>query len=240
MIRRGTTVTGVNARTRRRSGVLLVGNHPLIRGAVRICCDASAHLAVAGEVSTGEAAVDAVRSLRPDAMVLDLPLPDLEGGDVIRPARMERPDIRVLVLVNRSDDDTVFGVMKAGADGCLEKTASIGALRESVEMVAAGSRVFTPQQERAAITELGRLARQAREASALASSVTARELQILRCMSEGLTIRQIATRLGVSPRTVEAHIGKIYRKLDVPNRVRAIVRATELGLIDLSADLGGA
>ena len=100
--------------------------------------------------------------------------------------------------------------------------------------MAVGRRAFTAEHERAAIVELGRLARHAREASALASSVTPRELQILECVSEGLTIRQVASRLGVSPRTVDAHIGKIYRKLGVTNRVRAIGRATELGLIDLS------
>ena len=199
-----------------------------------MACDASPCLTVAGEVGTGDAAIDAVRSLRPSVMVVDLSLPDLEGGDLVRRTRTERPDIRVLVLVNRTDDPTVFAVMKAGADGCLAKTASVQALREAVEMVAAGRRVFTPQQEQAAIVELGRMARHAREASALSASVTARELQILSYVSEGFTIRQVASRLGLSPRTVDTHIAKIYRKLGVTNRVRAIGRATELGLIDLS------
>jgi DNA-binding NarL/FixJ family response regulator len=199
-----------------------------------MACDASPHLTVAGEVGTGDAAIDAVRSLRPSVMVLDLALPDLEGDDLVRRTRKVRPDIRVLVLVNRTDDPTVFAVMKAGADGCLAKTASVEALREAVEMVAAGRRVFTPQQEQAAIVELGRMARHAREASALSASVTARELQILSYVSEGFTIRQVASRLGLSPRTVDTHIAKIYRKLGVTNRVRAIGRATELGLIDLS------
>ena len=199
-----------------------------------MACDASPYLTVAGEVGTGDAAIDAVRSLRPSVMVVDLSLPDLEGGDLVRRTRTERPDIRVLVLVNRTDDPTVFAVMKAGADGCLAKTASVQALREAVEMVAAGRRVFTPQQEQAAIVELGRMARHAREASALSASVTARELQILSYVSEGFTIRQVASRLGLSPRTVDTHIAKIYRKLGVTNRVRAIGRATELGLIDLS------
>lgn len=199
-----------------------------------MACDASPQLTVAGEVGTGEAAIDAVRSLRPAVMVLDLAHPDLEGGDLVRRTRKERPDIRVLVLVNGTDDPTLFAVMKAGADGCLAKTASVEALREAVEMVAAGRRVFTPQQEQAAIVELGRMARHAREASALAASVTARELQILSYVSEGFTIRQVASRLGLSPRTVDTHIAKIYRKLGVTNRVRAIGRATELGLIDLS------
>jgi DNA-binding NarL/FixJ family response regulator len=199
-----------------------------------MACDASPHLTVAGEVGTGDAAIDAVRSLRPTVMVVDLSLPDLEGGDLVRRTRTERPDIRVLVLVNRTDDRTVFAVMKAGADGCLAKTASVEALREAVEMVAAGRRVFTPQQQQSAIVELGRMARHAREASALSASVTARELQILSYVSEGFTIRQVASRLGLSPRTVDTHIAKIYRKLGVTNRVRAIGRATELGLIDLS------
>lgn len=226
-------MTGTTATARRPRRVLIVEDHPVLRGVVRMACEASPHLQVAAEVSTGEAALEAVRSLQPEAMVLDLLLPDADGLDVVRRARAERPGLHVLVLANKADDHTVFAAIRAGVDGCLEKTAGVRQLGEAIEMVAAGRRVFTQAQDRAAIAELGRMARHARAASEVAASVTPRELEILRYVSHGYTMRQVASRIGVSPRTVEAHIAKIYRKLGVTNRVRAIGRAAELGLIDL-------
>jgi DNA-binding NarL/FixJ family response regulator len=169
----------------------------------------------------------------PDVMVLDTALPDMRGVEAIRRARQARRGLRVLALVNRADDQTVFEVLRSGADGCLEKTVGAGGLAQAIAAIASGNRVFTPEQERTGVEELGRLARHAREASAVAAAVTPRELEILRYASQGLTMRQVASRLGVSPRTVEAHIAKVYRKLGVTNRVRAIGRATELGLIEL-------
>jgi len=90
-----------------------------------------------------------------------------------------------------------------------------------------------PALEQAAVMELGRFAKQAREGSEMAASLTRRELQILELISTGLTMRQTATRLGISPRTVETHVAKLYRKLAVRTRVQAVARAASLGLIDL-------
>ena len=217
----------------RPSRVLIVAEHPVLRGVVRMACEASDRVVVVGEAATGGTALDAVAADRPDVIVLDTTLPDMRGPDAIRRARDARPDVRVLALVNHADDRTVFDLIRSGADGCLEKTAGASRLGASIEAIAAGGRVFSAEQERAAIEQLGRLARHAREASAVAAAVTPRELEILRYASHGLTMRQVASRLGVSPRTVEAHIAKVYRKLGVTNRVRAIGRATELGLIQL-------
>ncbi len=93
--------------------------------------------------------------------------------------------------------------------------------------------MFTEEQDRAAIAELGRMARQARQVSGVVANLTPRELEVLRLLGHGLTMKQVASRLGLSPRTVESHIAKLYRKLGVRTRVQAVARGAALGLIDL-------
>jgi DNA-binding NarL/FixJ family response regulator len=214
--------------------VLVVEDHPVLRGVIRLACEQTPGLALAGEVGTGEEAVEACRALRPDVVVLDLNLPGaLQGLDVARTVRAEGTAGRILILTGRTDEQAIFEAMRAGAHGYLEKTSGVRFIADALLRVAAGERVFTPEQERLALAELGRLARQAREASSVRSTLTERELEILALLARGLTVKQVATRLGIGPRTVETHIAKIYRKLGVRNRVQAVSRATALGLVEL-------
>lgn len=207
----------------------------MLRGVVRLACEHTPGLALAGEVATGEEAIELCRSLRPDVIVLDLALPGpLQGLDVARAVRAERLGARILVLTGRTDEQALFDAIRAGVDGYLEKTAGVRFIADALLRVGAGERVFTPEQERVAVAELGRLARQARESSGVRASLTERELEILELVSRGLTVKQVATRLGISPRTVETHIAKLYRKLGVRNRVQAVSRAAALGIVELS------
>ncbi len=213
--------------------VLIVEDHPVLREVVRIACDASPLLHVVGEAQTGEEAMEASRTLSPDVVLLDLTLRGMDGLEVARRLRRDGRPVKILVISGRTDDQTVFESVRAGVDGYLEKTSGVRYITDALVRVAAGERVFTRDQERAAIAELGRLARRAREASGLAGSITPRELEVLGHLSRGLTMRQVATRLGVSIRTVETHVAKLYRKLGASNRVQAIAKATDLRLIEL-------
>lgn len=214
--------------------VLIVEDHPVLRGVIRLACEHAPGLEVAGEVDDGESALAICRGERPDVVVLDLSLPgELQGLDLARAVRAERLPMRILVLTGRTDDQALFEAVAAGVDGYLEKTAGVRFIADALARVARGERVFSPEQERGAITELGRRARQAREVAEVRAHLTGRELEILEYVALGLTVRQVATRLGVSPRTVETHLGKLYRKLGVRNRVQALSRATALGLIEL-------
>ena len=214
--------------------ILVVEDHPVLRGVIRLACEHAYGLEVVGEVDDGEAALEACRTERPDVMVLDLALPGrMQGLEVARAVRAEGLPIRILVLTGRTDDQAVFQCVRAGVDGYLEKTAGVRFIADALSRIALGERVFTPEQERGALAELGRMARQARESSGMRAALTDRELEILEYVSLGLTVKQVATRLGLSPRTVEAHIAKLYRKLGVRNRVQAVSRAASLGLIEL-------
>lgn len=216
------------------ASVLIVEDHPVLRGVIRLACEHAPGLEVAAEVEDGEAALEACRTLAPDVVVLDLSLPgEIQGLDLARQVRAEGLPVRILVLTGRTDDKALFESVAAGVDGYLEKTAGVRFIAESLTRVARGERVFTPVQERGAVAELGRRARHAREASGVRARLTDRELEILEYVSLGLTVRQVARRLGLSPRTVETHIAKLYRKMGVRNRVQALSRAASLGLIEL-------
>ncbi len=214
--------------------VLVVEDHAVIRGVIRLACEHAYGLEVIGEVETGEEALERCRADRPDVVVLDLALPGrLQGLDVARALRAEDNPVRILILTGSSDDQTLFESIRIGIEGYLQKTVGVRFIADALRRVARGERVFSRDQERAMLAQLGRLARQTRATSGAQSNLTEREIEILEYVAVGLTVKQVATRLGLSPRTVETHLAKLYRKLGVRNRVQALSRAASLGLIDL-------
>lgn len=214
--------------------VLIVEDHAVIRGVIRLACEEAPGLEVVADVGDGESGLEACRSLRPDLLVLDLSLPGaVQGLDVARQVRAEGLPIRILVLTGRADDRILFESIRAGVDGFLEKSAGVQDIADALLRIARGERVFTAAQERAAVAELGRMIRGVRRTSPGERDLTPRETEVLAYLSLGLPVKQVATRLGLSPRTVETHIANIYKKLDVANRVQAVSRAASLGLIDI-------
>jgi DNA-binding NarL/FixJ family response regulator len=228
---RGSPPRDANAPAR----VLVVEDNEVIRGVIRLACEQAPGVEVVAEVSDGGSAIEASRRERPDVVVLDLALPgEVQGLDVARTIRADVLPTRILVLTGRTDDRAIFDSIRAGVDGFLEKTEGVRLIADALERVARGERVFTPGQERAAVAELGRLARRKRELAQARATITERELEILEYLSLGLTVKQVAKRLGVSPRTIDSHVARLYRKLGVRNRVQAISRAAALELIDLT------
>jgi len=214
--------------------VLVVEDHAVIRGVIKLACEHAYGLEVIGEVETGEEALERCRTDRPDVIVLDLALPGrMQGLDVARALRAEHNPVRILILTGSSDDQTLFESIRIGIEGYLQKTVGVRFIADALRRVARGERVFSRDQERAMLAQLGKLARQTRAASGAQSNLTEREIEILEYVALGLTVKQVASRLGLSPRTVETHLAKLYRKLGVRNRVQALSRAASLGLIDL-------
>jgi DNA-binding NarL/FixJ family response regulator len=212
--------------------ILIVGGHPVILGVVRLACSGHPDLEIVGEAATGQRAGPLVSDTPADVVVLDLDLPDMDGLEVLRTVRSGGFAGAVLVLSDRADGTTVLDAMRGGADGYLTKADGLRHVGTAIRRVAAGERVVDPSLEEAAVFELGRFVRQAREGSEVAAKLTPRERQILELLSEGYTMHQIGRRLGISPRTVETHVAKLYRKLSVRSRVQAVARAASLGLID--------
>jgi DNA-binding NarL/FixJ family response regulator len=200
---------------------------------VRRACDADPGLTVVAEVRDGAALLDACRTLRPDVIVLDDALDAGEQGlDTLLALREEGIAVAAVVLTDRSDGAAVLRALRSGARGYVRKAAGLSRIGETVRTGAEGGRAIDPEVEQAAVMALGQFARQAREGSEVQATLTPREHEILVLVSQGLTMQQAGRRLGISPRTVETHVAKLYRKLGVRTRVQAVGRAVQLGLIE--------
>ena len=205
--------------------------HPVVRRAVRMSCDAMVGLEVVGEAATGSDVLDICEALRPDVAVLDIAIPD--GLEAIRGLNDRQLVDIVVVLTDRTDGASVMEALRLGVEGYLVKSSALPTVGRQIRRVLDGERVISPEVQRIAVKELGAFARMAREGSEIRASLTPREHQVLMLITQGLTMRQMAHRLGISPRTVETHMAKLYRKLDVRTRVQAVSRAVSLGLIEL-------
>jgi DNA-binding NarL/FixJ family response regulator len=213
--------------------VVIIDDDVLLRRVVSIACAATAGLEVVGEAQDGEEGLALCERVAPDLVVLDLTLPGMGGLEVTTRLRESRSPSRVLMFTAREDGETVLAAMRSGVHGFLAKSAAIDDVASAMLAVARGEPIFPPEHERAAVQELGRLARAARTGARMGSTLTSREITILQLLAEGLTLRQVGTRLGISHRTVESHVTKLYRKLEVTTRVQAMAQAASLGVIEL-------
>lgn len=211
--------------------VVVAASHRIVRGVIDLACN-EAGVAVVHRADTALGAAAACRASRPDLLVLDLDLPDADGLRVLGELGAMRPP-GVLVLADRADGDVVLRALQLGVRGYVTKGDGLRDLAVAIRRVADGERVMAPELEEGAVAALGQLARRAREGADVAAALTRREGQVLRMLSDGLTVGQVASRLGISPRTVETHIAKLYRKLGVRTRLQAVSRAAALGLVDL-------
>jgi DNA-binding NarL/FixJ family response regulator len=212
--------------------VLVVDDHPMLRQVVVGACADSDGIEVVGEASDGEEALAETERLGPDILVLDLVLPKLDGLEVARRLRAQGDGgPRILVLTGRDDPDALFEAVRAGVDGLLDKTSEAQEITDSIYALGDGRRLFTEEQEAKAILKLRELVNRARENSAVSGKLTTRELEVLNLIAEGLTTFQMGKRLGLSARTVESHIARTYRKLNVRTRTEAVAKARRLGLL---------
>ena len=220
------------ARERRgdQTGVLVVDDHPLWRDAVCGDLEAAGFLVV-GAAGTGTQAVTVAAATLPDVVVCDLQLPDISGAEVTARLLDAHPWMRVLILSASGEQQDVLDAVKAGASGYLVKSASAQEVRDAVAATARGEAVFTSGLAGLVLGEFRRLAAGGDQASDV-PPLTARELEVLRMVAKGLTSRQISTRLHLSPRTVENHVGSTLKKLQLHTRVELTRYALEHGLAD--------
>jgi DNA-binding NarL/FixJ family response regulator len=215
--------------------VLIVDDHPAIRRIIRLTCERHG-MDVVGETPAGVEAIQMAQALHPDVIVLDLLLPDMDGFEVAKTIRIADPDSKILILSARDDEKAVFESIRAGVDGYLDKTAKEDQISYAIDEIIAGRQVFSTEQDRSAMDQLGHFIRHTREVADVNSVLTDREMDVLRLIAQGLTTRQMGSRLGLSDRTIESHISKLYRKLGAKTRVQVVMKAAALGLIDIELD----
>jgi DNA-binding NarL/FixJ family response regulator len=210
--------------------VLIVHDDPLVRGVLRTTCEASHDLCVVGDSHCDGAAVASLQS-RPDIVVLE-PGDAWATEDLVERIRSGGADApRVLVVGDPPEGRSALRWLRMPIDGLIPASSGVGAVADAIRSIAAGARVVDAHPRALAIAELGRDLRAVRAAGEL--PLTATEVRLLALLADGLTIRQAASRMGVSPRTVESRVTRVYRKLGARSRVQALARASAAGHVDL-------
>ena len=224
-------------RTSSRPGRLLIADdHELARAGLRALLAREQNLEVLGEAVTGKEAVDLACRLRPDIVLMDVRMPDLDGLAATRAIKQTCPEVAVLIVTMHADPDYLFEALKAGAAGYVLKDTTRRDLVEAVQRVLAGETLLEP---RLAEQLLRRLARESRDQVAVpAESLTAREREVLRLVAQGKTNPEIADALSVSVATVKVQVERIIGKLGVSDRTQAAVRGVELGLVTSAVGRG--
>jgi DNA-binding NarL/FixJ family response regulator len=215
--------------------LLLVDDHAITRSGIRVMAESLDGVEVAAECSTGSDALRACAEIHPNVVLMDLQMPQMGGIEATRRIRQEHPEIQVLVLTVQEDEDAVFEAIQAGAAGYLSKACTLDDLREAIEAVRVGGSYMTPSVAGMAIRSLSQRAEKVKEAARVAEVMTDREREVLAELSRGLSARAISDVLGISERTVNTHIGHLYRKLGVNNRVDAVLEGLRLGLVEAAS-----
>jgi two-component system NarL family response regulator len=212
--------------------VMVVDDHAVTRHGVVLLCNAAEGIEVVGEASDGQEAIERITKIMPDVVLMDVDMPRRDGISATREIRQLHPSIGVVVLTVHEDQETIFDAIKAGASGYLPKSSSLDEISRAIKAVAAGGSFLDPVQARKLLHQFNRYADETKAAADIYYLLTGREREILALLAEGLTSRQIASQLVISERTVNTHIGNIYRKLHVNNRVDAVREAMRIRLVE--------
>jgi DNA-binding NarL/FixJ family response regulator len=207
--------------------VLLAEDHAVVREATAEVVDHQSDMRVVGQAGTGEEAVRLARQLRPDVVVMDIAMPQLDGLEATSRIAAACPECHVLVLTAREEEHYIIELLQAGALGYLPKTVALDELLDAIRAVARGESVLPPTIASVVVRHLS----EEEPAESKRGPLTDRELEVLALAAQGLTNHEIARRLTISVRTVEAHLTHIYDKLGVGSRTQAVVSAMQRGLI---------
>ncbi len=208
--------------------VVLADDHRFFRDGVRLVLDAAPDIEVVGEAETGEEAIARTEAIQPDAVVMDVSMPGVNGIEATRRLLRSQPNLQVLVLTMHEDDDLVFAAMRAGARGYLLKNTSPDELLRAIRAVANGEAIFGPAIARRLVEYFARP--RAVIPAPMFPDLTERERDVLDLIAKGQNNEAIAAQLVLSMKTVRNYVSSILSKLQVADRSQAIVRARDAGL----------
>jgi DNA-binding NarL/FixJ family response regulator len=214
-------------------GVLIADDQALVRAGFRMILEAEEDMEVVGEAADGREAVAEARRLRPDVVLMDVRMPDVDGIEATRRLLGDGADTKVVMLTTFDMDEYVYDALRAGASGFLLKDVPPEQLVAGIRAVASGDALLAPSVTRRVIEEfVRRPPASVRTLPPKLGDLTARELEVLKLIARGRSNAEIATELFVSETTVKTHVAHVLLKLDLRDRVQGVVLAYESGLIE--------
>lgn len=210
--------------------ILIADDHLLIRQGLRMVLETENDLELVGEASDGREAISLCKKLNPDVVLMDLRMPHMDGLTAIEKLRSEQPEIAVVILTTFNEDELMFRGLQAGARGYLLKDTDRSTLFDTIRAAARGETLLKPEIMARVLSKANAPTTRSSEPS----NLTDRELEVLRSVASGERSKEIAAHLGISERTVKAHLASIYDKLGVDSRAAAIAVAAQRGLLDNS------
>ncbi len=213
--------------------LVLVDDHPVVRRGIASCLAAHEHLVIVGEAGDGQEALQRIRELQPDLVLMDIDMPRMDGLAVTEVLHKELPQIKVLVFSMHSNTEYVLRILQSGARGYVLKDSSPEALVQAIESVQAGEAFFSPEVARMALNQFIRGGGDGPDPALL----TNREREVLIKIARGLSNKEIAVALGIGVRTIETHRERIIRKLDIHTIAGLTKFALAKGLISLTDDV---
>jgi DNA-binding NarL/FixJ family response regulator len=212
--------------------VLLCDDQALVRSGFRMILEARDDIEVVGEAGDGREAVERTRELVPDVVLMDVRMPDVDGVEATRRIAASGSRARVLILTTFDLDEYVYEAIRAGASGFLLKDVQPAQLVDAVRVVAAGDALLAPTVTRRLLDRFAQaLPEEDDKPPPELETLTERELEVLKLLAGGLSNAELAERLFLSETTVKTHISSVLRKLDLRDRVQAVVLAYEAGLV---------
>jgi DNA-binding NarL/FixJ family response regulator len=209
--------------------VLIVDDDDLMRAGLRSVLASDESVEVVGEAADGRAALETTRTTRPDVVLMDVRMPDLDGIAATREVLGASPEVKVVMLTTFEEDDYIFGALTAGASGFLLKRTRPEELIAGIRTVADGDSLLSPSVTRRVIDRMARQPAPATSSRQL-SRLTPREREVLELIARGLSNGEIATAFVIEESTVKTHVKRILSKLGLRDRVHAVIFAYESGL----------
>lgn len=215
--------------TTRTARVLIADDQTLFRSGLARLLDGDDRVSVVGEAADGLEAVKLAASLKPDVVLMDIKMPNLDGIEATRRIVSESPKSKVLMLTTFDADNHVIQALKAGASGYVLKDSEASAIVSSILAVVAGERVMAS----AVANRVLEMLTGATSPKEFYDGLTAREVEILKMLATGMANKQIAYKLGISEKTVRNHVSNMYEKLNIYDRAQAVLYAVRKGLVEI-------
>ena len=209
--------------------ILIADDHLIIRQGLRLILETENDFEIVGEASDGAEALSLCKKLKPNVVLMDLRMPNMDGLTAIEKLRDEQPDVAVVILTTFNEDELMLRGLQAGARGYLLKDTDRSTLFDTIRAAARGETLLKPEIMARVLAQKNAPAAKSKSDSTF--NLTDREFEVLESVARGERSKEVAAHLGISERTVKAHLASIYQKLEVDSRAAAIAVAAQKGLL---------